>query len=95
MSGKKRAAAVIGAVAIAAVAHPTEFWMRHGIPAMFTRSRPTASRSDAPVVSETEKREARDLYLKGRYEWGQRTSHRSSVGAAMLTAQIHIMFYKD
>jgi len=66
------AAGVIGAVAFAA-ARPAEFWMRHGIPAMFSRGRPTASRPAAPVVSETDKREARDLYLKGRYEWGQRT----------------------
>ena len=74
-------AAVIGAVALAAVARPAEFWTRHGIPAMFTRSQPTAGRSATPVVSETEKREARDLYLKGRYEWGQRTP--DSLNAAL------------
>lgn len=42
-------------------------------PSLLARSRPGSQRSGSPVVSETEQRVARDLYLKGRYEWSQRT----------------------
>jgi tetratricopeptide (TPR) repeat protein len=43
------------------------------IPALLTRSRPKHDAAAAPVVSDAEKRVARELYLQGRYEWNERT----------------------
>jgi len=55
----------------------TEIPLAKKIQAVFT-SKPPAS---SPAVSEDEKKLARDLYLKGRYEWNQRTPE--SLGRAL------------
>jgi tetratricopeptide (TPR) repeat protein len=43
------------------------------LPALFGRSQPKPASATTPVVSDAERRLAHDFYLKGRYEWGQRT----------------------
>jgi hypothetical protein len=42
-------------------------------PSLAASLRPGSQREGSPEVSEPEKKVARDLYLKGRYEWSQRT----------------------
>jgi tetratricopeptide (TPR) repeat protein len=43
------------------------------LPSFFSRSQPKPRPAGALVVSDAERRLAHDLYLKGRYEWNQRT----------------------
>jgi tetratricopeptide (TPR) repeat protein len=40
---------------------------------LFTKSQPKPNPKTSPAVSDSEQRLARDLYLRGRYQWSQRT----------------------
>ncbi len=65
------AAALAGAGIYASFAYPVDSWIRQRSP---TISGPAgATRQSVAPVSDAEKVVAHDLYLKGRFEWNQRT----------------------
>jgi tetratricopeptide (TPR) repeat protein len=65
-------AGVVGAGICAAALRPSG-WIFHRIPALLTRSQSKPDPAAVPAVSDSEKSLAHDFYLKGRYEWNQRT----------------------
>jgi len=67
------AAALAGAGIYAAFAHPFGNWIRQHLPAIAGMLPGNSSRQLVAPVSDAEKRVAHDLYLKGRFEWSQRT----------------------
>jgi Flp pilus assembly protein TadD len=67
------AAALAGAGIYAAFAHPLGNWIRQHVPAIAGMGPASASRQVVAPVSEAERSVAHDLYLKGRFEWNQRT----------------------
>ena len=67
------AAALAGAGVYANIAHPFGSWIEQRLPA-FARTKPASSiRQVVTPVSDAERSLAHDLYLKGRFEWNQRT----------------------
>jgi tetratricopeptide (TPR) repeat protein len=50
--------------------HHPSLWLSSTTSSIFAKSPPKTS---SPAISDAEKRQARDLCLKGRYEWNQRT----------------------
>ncbi len=66
------AAAVAAAGVYATFAHPFS-WIRQRLDAIARTWTASSSRQVVVPVSDTERRLAHDLYLKGRFEWNQRT----------------------
>jgi tetratricopeptide (TPR) repeat protein len=67
---------IAGAAVQLAALHHRNIWISSTVSSIFAKSRPkvsSASSTGSQVISDSEKRQARDLYLKGRYEWNQRT----------------------
>jgi tetratricopeptide (TPR) repeat protein len=67
------ATAIVIASGYAGAPRPAGAWIFNGIPALFAKSQPKPDLKVAPVVSDSEKSLAHEFYLKGRYEWNQRT----------------------
>ena len=67
------AAVVVFAVALDATARLTVGESAAGIAHRFLAHRPPSVESSTPAVSDTDKGQANDFYLRGRYEWNQRT----------------------
>jgi tetratricopeptide (TPR) repeat protein len=64
----------LGAIAFyPAALHSAGLRLSRTIPALFAKSRPNSGQPNLAGVSDSEKSVAHDLYLKGRYEWSQRT----------------------
>lgn len=66
------AAAVAGAGVYATFAHPSS-WIQRRLDAIAETGLARSSRQVVAPVSDSEKTLAHDLYLKGRFEWNQRT----------------------
>jgi tetratricopeptide (TPR) repeat protein len=67
------AAALAGAGFYASFARPIRDWTQRRFPAMAGIGLPASIRHEGTPVSDAEKAAAHDLYLKGRFEWNQRT----------------------
>jgi|GEM_PF-3366478 len=67
------AAVFAGAGIYASFAHPFGNWIQRRLPALAGIGRASAIRQVVTPVSDVEKSMAHDLYLKGRFEWNQRT----------------------
>jgi len=67
------AAALIGAGIYASLAHPFGNWIRHQSLVILRIEPASTARQALPPVSDAEASVAHDLYLKGRFEWNQRT----------------------
>jgi Flp pilus assembly protein TadD len=67
------AAALAGAAIYANFAHPLAGWIQQRLPGLAGIGQPGSSRQLAVPVSDSEKSVAHSLYLKGRFEWNQRT----------------------
>jgi len=66
-------AGMFGAAVYAVVLRPAGSWFLRDAPAIFAHSRPAHASAGIPV-SDSERVQAHELYLKGRYEWNQRTA---------------------
>jgi hypothetical protein len=67
------AAALAGAGIYANFAHPFGRWIQRHFPVIAGIGKASSTGQVVAPVSEAEKRAAHDLYLKGRFEWNQRT----------------------
>ena len=67
------AAALAGAGIYASFAHPFSNWSQQRNPAIAGTGMTNSIRQVVTPVSDAEKNAAHDLYLKGRFEWNQRT----------------------
>jgi tetratricopeptide (TPR) repeat protein len=67
------AAGVLGAGIYATVLRSSGLNILNRSPSLFTKSQPKPNQPTLNVVSDAEKSYAHDLYLKGRFEWNQRT----------------------
>ena len=67
------AAALAGAGIYANFAHPFGNWIQRRLPAIAGIGPASSIRQVVTPVSDAEKSVAHDLYLKGRFEWNQRT----------------------
>jgi tetratricopeptide (TPR) repeat protein len=67
------AAALAGAGTYAVFAHPFGNWIHQRLPAIAGTGPASPTRQVVTPVSDAEKTLAHDLYLKGRFEWNQRT----------------------
>ncbi|MGD0732537.1 MAG: tetratricopeptide repeat protein [Terracidiphilus sp.] len=67
------AAALAGAGIYAGFAHPVGHWIQRRLYALAGVGPASSVRQVVPPVSEAEKSVAHELYLKGRFEWNQRT----------------------
>jgi tetratricopeptide (TPR) repeat protein len=67
------AAALAGAGIYASFAHPFSNWIQRRLHAIAGPAPATSIRQVVTLVSDSEKSAAHDLYLKGRFEWNQRT----------------------
>jgi tetratricopeptide (TPR) repeat protein len=67
------AAALVGAGIYASFAHPIRNWTQRRLPAIARFGPASSMRQVVAPVSDAEKSLAHDLYLKGRFEWNQRT----------------------
>jgi len=67
------AAALAGAGIYAALAYPVGSWIQRGLPAIAGIGPANSKGQVVTPVSDSEKGVAHDLYLKGRFEWNQRT----------------------
>lgn len=63
-------AGIAGAAVELAALNDHRHWISSTTSSIFAKSRP---RTSLPAIADAQKRLARDLYLKGRYEWNQRT----------------------
>ena len=61
---------IAGATVKPGALHHRNLWIGSALSSTFTKSQP---RTNSQAISDSEKSQARDLYLKGRYEWNQRT----------------------
>ncbi|MGD0892985.1 MAG: hypothetical protein ABR923_15760 [Terracidiphilus sp.] len=66
-------AVLAGAGIYANFAHPFGKWMQRHLPAIAGIGPASSIRQEVTPVSDAEKSVAHDLYLKGRFEWNQRT----------------------
>ena len=67
------AAALAGAGIYPNFAHPAGNWIHQHLPAIAGSGPASSIRQVVAPVTDAEKSEAHDLYLKGRFEWNQRT----------------------
>ncbi len=67
------ALALVASVVFAATIPGVRSRLSQALPVLFPREQQPAAPSSSQVPSDAEKKLARDLYLKGRYEWNQRT----------------------
>jgi tetratricopeptide (TPR) repeat protein len=67
------AAALAGTGIYAGFTHSFGSWILRRLPVLAAIGEPGLTRQVAAPVSDAEKRVAHDLYLKGRFEWNQRT----------------------
>jgi len=66
-------AGIAGAAVELGALHHRDHWISLKVPSIFAKSQPKISSTSSQAISDSEKSQARDLYLKGRYEWNQRT----------------------
>jgi len=69
-------AGIAGAAVELGALHNRNLWISPAMSSIFAKSQPktsSLSSTSSQAISDSEKRQARDLYLKGRYEWNQRT----------------------
>jgi tetratricopeptide (TPR) repeat protein len=67
------AAALAGAGIYANFGHPIGNWIQQRLPAIAVIGSASSNRQGVAPVSDADKRLAHDLYLKGRFDWNQRT----------------------
>jgi tetratricopeptide (TPR) repeat protein len=60
----------------------------HALSSVFAKPQPRSQPPAPPAVSDAEKAAARDLYLKGRYEWSQRTPDSQNRAVDLFTQAI-------
>jgi tetratricopeptide (TPR) repeat protein len=66
-------AGIAGAAVELGALHHRNHWISLKVSSIFAKSQPKISSTSSQAISDSEKSQARDLYLKGRYEWNQRT----------------------
>jgi tetratricopeptide (TPR) repeat protein len=66
-------AALTGAAVQLAALRSGNLRLSHAVFSFFSKSQPNSDPAGSRVVSDPEKSRARELYLKGRYEWNERT----------------------
>jgi tetratricopeptide (TPR) repeat protein len=64
---------IAGAAVELGALHHRNFWIGPAMSSIFAKSQPRTGPINSQAISDSEKRQARDLCLKGRYEWNQRT----------------------